>query len=286
MCRAARLPRCSVGFRRRCGSITRRAKPISSHLFRTTATASIAGRRRRPTPARLLLRSVDQHPRRRKARSGQGVYRRARDRHRGKRRSGLHGAGDHLAERGRHRPRDRRGRRSRRDPSRARSSAHALSARTSAKYCSRPTRGLPRTDLIHRTPRPPGGALCATPRSIFIAAGDAHRGRRCSPRASSKTADTMTDEIAALGVLARTAGTEREDALEAFYARHARRTAGHRQMVCAAGDDRRKTVRSAGSGPHGPPAFSLDNPNRVRSLIGVVRRRQSDPVQRGGWQRL
>ena len=99
-------------------------------------------------------------------------------------------------------------------------------------------------------------------------AGDRIEGGRLALR-QFETADTMTDEIAALGALARTAGPAREDALEAFYARHASEPLvidkwfALQAMIPA--DDTLDRIRRL----MGHPAFSLANPNRVRSLIGA-----------------
>jgi len=84
-----------------------------------------------------------------------------------------------------------------------------------------------------------------------------------------ETADTMTDEIAALGALAQTPGDAREDALATFYGRHASEALvidkwfALQAMIPAADTlDRIRLLMDH-------PAFSLGNPNRVRALIGA-----------------
>jgi len=81
-------------------------------------------------------------------------------------------------------------------------------------------------------------------------------------------ATTMTDEIAALGVLAHIPGEDRETALDAFYRAHAgeslvidkwfalQATIPERGTL-----DRVKTLMKH-------KAFSFNNPNRMRSLVG------------------
>ncbi len=99
-------------------------------------------------------------------------------------------------------------------------------------------------------------------------AGDSVEGGRLALR-QFETADTMTDEIAALGALARTAGPARERALQMFYSRHASEPLvidkwfALQAMIPA--DDTLDRIRRL----MGHPAFSLANPNRVRSLIGA-----------------
>ncbi|MGO9673842.1 MAG: aminopeptidase N [Methylocella sp.] len=83
-----------------------------------------------------------------------------------------------------------------------------------------------------------------------------------------EAADTMTDEIAALGALAQTPGAAREDALQTFYGRHASEALvidkwfALQAMIpaCDTLDRIKRLMRH--------PAFSLGNPNRVRALIG------------------
>ena len=78
----------------------------------------------------------------------------------------------------------------------------------------------------------------------------------------------MTDRLAALSVLATIAGSVREEALAAFGARYA-----DEPLVL----DKWFAIQASIAEPEtlgrverlmGHPAFSLDNPNRVRSLVG------------------
>ena len=84
-----------------------------------------------------------------------------------------------------------------------------------------------------------------------------------------ESADTMTDEIAALGVLALLPGPQREAALATFYAKHAREALVIDKwfVLQAAIPEPETLARVRGLMAH--PAFSLANPNRVRSLIGA-----------------
>jgi len=84
-----------------------------------------------------------------------------------------------------------------------------------------------------------------------------------------QTADNMTDRMAALGSLAMQDSPEREDALNDFYNRFAAdplvidKWFGLQAMIPEAGTlDRVKSLTSH-------PAFSMGNPNRLRSLIGA-----------------
>ena len=84
-----------------------------------------------------------------------------------------------------------------------------------------------------------------------------------------ESANTMTDEIAALGVLATTPGEQRENALEAFYRTHAGDALViDKWFILQATIPESDTLaRIKRLMEH--PAFSLSNPNRVRSLIGA-----------------
>jgi aminopeptidase N len=84
-----------------------------------------------------------------------------------------------------------------------------------------------------------------------------------------ESADTMTNEIAALATLAHTPGAARETALDAFYRAHAGEALvidkwfALQAMIPESGTlDRVKGLMKH-------DAFSLANPNRVRSLIGA-----------------
>jgi aminopeptidase N len=116
-------------------------------------------------------------------------------------------------------------------------------------------------------------ALAAGRRSLrnaaldLFAAGDKFEGALLATRQFER-ATTMTDEIAALGVLAHIPGSERENALNAFYRAHAgeplvidkwfalQATIPERGTL-----DRVKTLMKH-------KAFSFNNPNRMRSLVG------------------
>ncbi|MGH6852098.1 MAG: aminopeptidase N C-terminal domain-containing protein, partial [Methylocella sp.] len=101
----------------------------------------------------------------------------------------------------------------------------------------------------------------------LFAAGDKFKGALLATR-QLEGAATMTDEIAALGVLAHIPGEERETALDAFYRAHSgeplvidkwfalQATIPERGAL-----DRVKTLMQH-------KAFSFNNPNRMRSLAG------------------
>ena len=109
-------------------------------------------------------------------------------------------------------------------------------------------------------------ALRNTALDLFTA-GDRLAGLELA-RAQFSAATNMTDTMAALGILARAPGTAREEALAAFYERFADDPLVidkwfALQAVQPEGDTL-ATVRSLMN----HPAFSIRNPNRVRSLIG------------------
>jgi len=84
-----------------------------------------------------------------------------------------------------------------------------------------------------------------------------------------ESATTMTDKIAALGVLTQYAGTSREKALEAFYATHAAEALViDKWFILQATIPEPETLNRVKSLMQ-HPAFSLHNPNRTRSLIGA-----------------
>ncbi|PNG27233.1 aminopeptidase N [Methylocella silvestris] len=102
----------------------------------------------------------------------------------------------------------------------------------------------------------------------LLCAGAPEEGAELAARQFA-AADTMTDEIAALGALAQTQGEAREEALTIFYRRHA-----HEALVIdkwfalqAMLPDADTLSRVKDLTSH--PAFSIANPNRVRSLVGA-----------------
>jgi aminopeptidase N len=101
----------------------------------------------------------------------------------------------------------------------------------------------------------------------LFAAGDKIEGARLATR-QLEDATNMTDEIAALGVLARIPGEERETALDAFYRTHADEPlvidkwfALQAAIPESSTLDRVKTLMQH-------KAFSFSNPNRMRALVG------------------
>ena len=109
-------------------------------------------------------------------------------------------------------------------------------------------------------------ALRNTARALFTA-GDRLAGVELA-QAQFAAATNMTDTMAALGILARASSVARDEALAAFYERFANDALVidkwfALQAVQPEGDTL-ATVRSLMN----HPAFSIRNPNRVRSLIG------------------
>jgi aminopeptidase N len=84
-----------------------------------------------------------------------------------------------------------------------------------------------------------------------------------------ESAQTMTDEIAALGVLTHVPGEAREQALDTFYQRHSTEPLVIDKwfILQATIPENGTLARVKKLMEH--PAFSLTNPNRVRSLIGA-----------------
>jgi aminopeptidase N len=101
----------------------------------------------------------------------------------------------------------------------------------------------------------------------LFAVGDRVQGARLATR-QFDTANTMTDEIAALGVLANIPGEERENALDAFY-----RTHEGEPLVIDKWFALQAAIPEAGTlnrvkALMQHKAFSFTNPNRLRSLAG------------------
>ncbi|HUI21788.1 MAG TPA: aminopeptidase N [Methylocella sp.] len=101
----------------------------------------------------------------------------------------------------------------------------------------------------------------------LFAAGDTIEGARLAAR-QRETAATMTDEIAALSVLAHVPGMEREAALDAFYHAHEGEPLVIDKWFAlqAMIPEKRTLDRVKGLMKH--KAFSFNNPNRMRSLAG------------------
>ncbi|ACK49175.1 aminopeptidase N [Methylocella silvestris BL2] len=102
----------------------------------------------------------------------------------------------------------------------------------------------------------------------LLCAGEPEEGAALASRQFA-SADTMTDEIAALGALAQTPGETREAALKTFYRRHA-----HDALVVDKWFALQAMLPDADTLSRikdltGHPAFSFANPNRVRSLVGA-----------------
>jgi aminopeptidase N len=118
-------------------------------------------------------------------------------------------------------------------------------------------------------------SLKNTALDLLAATGDAKAIERALTQYHK--ADNMTDRMAALGTLSQHDGPARTEALQDFYERYQSdpliidKWLGLQAMIPEAGTLER--VRSLTS----HPAFSMNNPNRVRSLIGSFA--QGNPTQ-------
>jgi aminopeptidase N len=102
----------------------------------------------------------------------------------------------------------------------------------------------------------------------LLTAGDPAGGTQLA-LAQFGSASTMTDEIAALAVLSTIPGTERETALDEFYHAHAGDALViDKWFVLQAMIPETETLARV-KRLMGHPAFSMQNPNRVRSLVGA-----------------
>ena len=140
--------------------------------------------------------------------------------------------------------------------------------KTSRTRCSPPTTGLPTKALIRPTRSPPGRRALRNAALDLLAAGDKAQGALLATR-QLETATTMTDEIAALGVLAHIPGKEREAAIDAFYRAHEGEPLvidkwfALQAVIAEPGTlDRVKNLMNH-------KAFSYTNPNRMRALVGA-----------------
>jgi aminopeptidase N len=100
----------------------------------------------------------------------------------------------------------------------------------------------------------------------YLLAADEKEGSRAA-MAQFKSADNMTDEQGALTVLSHTSGTEREEALAAFYAKWAEDALViDKWFNIQARADRAQTLDEV-KALLKHPAYEPGNPNRVRSLV-------------------
>ena len=126
--------------------------------------------------------------------------------------------------------------------------------------------------------RAPAAARSRTPASTLLAAGGARRRHRARRSPSTDDADNMTDRMAALDdAVAASTAPERAGALDDFYSRYAddpliidKWFALQAAIPEPATLDRVRALTTH-------PAFSMSNPNRVRSLIGNRSRRPTTP---------
>ena len=130
-----------------------------------------------------------------------------------------------------------------------------------------------------------GRRACRNIALDFLAAGDPQVGSERA-MAQLQNANNMTDEIAALGVLALIPGEMREHALEDLLAHPCERYAGHRQMVCVAGDDPGSGHARARARAHPPPRLFDEQSEPGARARRQFRCRKPDPVQCRRRQRL
>ncbi|WP_395665660.1 aminopeptidase N [Methylocella sp.] len=102
----------------------------------------------------------------------------------------------------------------------------------------------------------------------LLCAGDPETGAPLAQR-QFETADTMTDELAALSALAHLGGAAREAALDAFYARHAAEHLVIDKWFALQASIAEPGALSRVKRLMAHPAFSLANPNRARALVGA-----------------
>ena len=116
-------------------------------------------------------------------------------------------------------------------------------------------------------PQAPGAVRCAIPHSISWPR-PGNRQAIARALAQYRAADNMTDRMAALATLSLHDRPERTEALQDFYERYESdpliidKWLGLQAMIPEAGTlDRVRALTTH-------PAFSMNNPNRVRALIG------------------
>ena len=102
----------------------------------------------------------------------------------------------------------------------------------------------------------------------YLLAGGAEEGRELCP-AQFRGADNMTDRVAALGLLAESDLPERTEALAEFYARWRDDALVVDKWFALQATAQRPDAIEVVTGLLGHEAFTLANPNRVRSLIGA-----------------
>lgn len=100
----------------------------------------------------------------------------------------------------------------------------------------------------------------------LIAGGDAAEGARLA-KAQFDAADNMTDRQRSLAVLASLDGTEREDALQAFFERFKDDALVVDKWFAIQAAAQRADTLDQVERLAGHPAFTLTNPNRLRALV-------------------
>ena len=135
--------------------------------------------------------------------------------------------------------------------------------------CSRRMRPCRRGSDLRRAPRAFGG--CAPSRSDCLRPRD--RGRAAAlAKAQFDGADNMTDRQGALGILVSLDAPERQEALDAFYERFQNDALVLDKWFAIQAAAQRPDTRSRSLRLATHPDFMLTNPNRLRSLVGHVRR--------------
>ena len=254
-------------------------RPVAARQRQFQPLAGVA----EPRHARALARRHGD-PRRTRARAQRRPHRRLRrpDRGRARRpdRSGLRRACDDPAERGGHRARDRRGRRSGRDLCGAQGACAARSAARTARRSATCTSRSPIRGRSARTRKPPGGARCATSRSPFTPTATSIDGL-ARAHVQLRDADNMTERFGALTQIVLKPNSAREHAFGRIQPALRHGAAHPRQVVRAAGADPRARDARPGAGADEPPRI-LDVQPEPRARADRRVHRQPHAVQSGG----
>ena len=143
----------------------------------------------------------------------------------------------------------------------------STSASRSSSRCGPSTNSSPTMAITRPTRARRDAAACATSPSTSSPAGD-RLGGIALAQAQFAGASNMTDQLAALAVLAQTPGAARDEALATFYETFADDALVIDKWLAlqAVQPDADVLERVRGLMEH--KAFSMKNPNRVRALIG------------------
>jgi aminopeptidase N len=113
-----------------------------------------------------------------------------------------------------------------------------------------------------------GRRACRNIALDYLAAGDPQTGAE-QAHIQLQSADNMTDEIAALGVLSLVPGALREEAFDGFFNAHASDTLVIDKWFALQATIPEPNTLERVRRLMGHPAFSMSNPNRLRALVGT-----------------